>query len=92
MSSSPRDPWSRRFRTPIPLPGGGSLRTLADARAFLLSQDDPKPWAVAVEALLVVVEHNGPTDFARIGMMRALYRDVERPVRKKRARRYRIIR
>jgi hypothetical protein len=28
--------------------------------------------------LLLVVEHNGPTMMARIGVMRALNRDVER--------------
>ena len=31
-----------------------------------------------VEALLLVVELNGPTMFARIGVMRALNRNVER--------------
>jgi len=34
--------------------------------------------ASAMEALLLVVEQNGPTMFARIGMMRALNRHVER--------------
>jgi hypothetical protein len=29
-------------------------------------------WRNAVEALLLVVQHNGPTMFARIGMMKAL--------------------
>jgi hypothetical protein len=32
----------------------------------------------AMEALLVVVTHNGPTMFARIGMMKALNPKVER--------------
>jgi len=32
----------------------------------------------AMEALLLVVEHNGPTMFARIGVMHALIRHVER--------------
>jgi hypothetical protein len=31
-----------------------------------------------MEALLLVAEHNGPTMFVRIGMMRALNRHVER--------------
>jgi cob(I)alamin adenosyltransferase len=35
-------------------------------------------WQAAVEALLLVVELNGPTMMARIGMMRALNRHVER--------------
>jgi cob(I)alamin adenosyltransferase len=35
-------------------------------------------WQAAVEALLLVVELNGPTMMARIGVMRALNRHVER--------------
>ncbi|THD70057.1 MAG: hypothetical protein E7813_09480 [Bradyrhizobium sp.] len=35
-------------------------------------------WQAATEALILVAEHNGPTMFARIGMMRALHRHVER--------------
>jgi hypothetical protein len=37
-------------------------------------------WATeaAMEALLLVAERNGPTMFARIGVMRALNRHVER--------------
>ena len=31
-----------------------------------------------MEALLLVAEHDGPTMFARIGVMRALNRHVER--------------
>jgi hypothetical protein len=30
-----------------------------------------------MQVLLLVAEHDGPTDFARIGMMRALSRGVE---------------
>jgi hypothetical protein len=37
-----------------------------------------KEWQVAMESLLLVAEHNGPTMFARIGVMRALNRHVER--------------
>jgi hypothetical protein len=32
----------------------------------------------AMQALLLVAEQNGPTMFARIGIMRALHRHVER--------------
>lgn len=81
--------WSRRFLEPIPLPSGELLRTLADARAYIIAL--PKsvsalaPWQAAISALLVVAEHKGPTDFARIGMMRALYPDAPlRPRRKAR--------
>jgi hypothetical protein len=31
-----------------------------------------------MEALILVAEHDGPTMFARIGMMRAINRHVER--------------
>jgi hypothetical protein len=35
-------------------------------------------WQAAMEALILVVTLGGPTMFARIGMMRALNRHVER--------------
>jgi hypothetical protein len=35
-------------------------------------------WQTAMQALLLVVKQNGPTMFARIGVMRALNRNVER--------------
>ena len=35
-------------------------------------------WRAAVEALLLVVELNGPTMLARIGVLRAINRNVER--------------
>jgi hypothetical protein len=42
------------------------------------AEHDAPEWQAAMEALLLVAEHNGPTMFARIGMMRALNRHVER--------------
>jgi len=69
--------WQRRFEDPIPLPGGGELVTLLDAGYYIQSLSKAKQqqeaWQVATEALLVVVNQNGPTMFARIGMMLALY-------------------
>jgi hypothetical protein len=70
--------WSAEFSTPIPLPDGGELHTLDDARAVLLAllptdDDSMRRWHVAIEALLLVGGNGGPTDFARIGMMQALY-------------------
>jgi hypothetical protein len=35
-------------------------------------------WRTAIQALMLVAEHDGPTMFARIGVMRALNRRVER--------------
>jgi hypothetical protein len=33
-----------------------------------------------MEALILVAENGGPTMLARIGVMRALNRDIERPI------------
>ena len=35
-------------------------------------------WQIAIEALMLVVKQNGPTMFARMGIMKALNRHVER--------------
>jgi hypothetical protein len=74
--------WSREFDEPIPVPKGRQLVTLRDAANYI--QKLPKAeqlleeWQAAVEALLLVVELSGPTMMARIGMLRALNRNVER--------------
>jgi hypothetical protein len=78
--------WKRPFDDPIPLPRGRQFVTLKDAAAYIqkLPQAEAE-WQAAVEALLLVVEHTGPTMMARIGVMRALNRHVERvfdPTRK----------
>ena len=39
---------------------------------------DAEEWQAAMQALLLVAEHDGSTMFARIGVMRALNRHVER--------------
>jgi hypothetical protein len=75
-------PWSRRFEDPIPLPGGTTLRTLRDAASLVMAlpgktrQSDE--WQAAIEALLVAAEDRGPLMHARIGMLRALNRNIER--------------
>jgi hypothetical protein len=72
--------WKRPFDDPIPLPRGRHLVTLADAAKYI--QKLPKAeqqlpeWQAAVEAMLLVVEHDGPTMIARIGVVRALNRHV----------------
>ncbi len=69
--------WEASFRDPIPLPDGKALRTLGEARQYILALPETTAqtaaWQAAIEALLVVVEHKGPTDFARMGIMVALY-------------------
>ena len=74
--------WSRRFDEPIPLPRGRQLVTLKDAANYIQqlprAEQDLEEWQAAVEALLLVVELNGPTMMASIGILRALNRHVQR--------------
>jgi hypothetical protein len=74
--------WKRPFDDPIPLPRGRQLVTLQDAGTYITrlpkAEHDADEWKAAMEALLLVVELDGPTMFARIGGMRALNRHVER--------------
>ena len=74
--------WSRAFDEPIPLSRGRQLVTLKDAANYIQklpkAEQDLEEWQTAVETLLLVVELNGPTMMARIGMLRALNPNVER--------------
>ena len=45
---------------------------------FPKAEHDAPEWQAAMEALILVEEKNGPTMLARIGVMRALSRHVER--------------
>jgi hypothetical protein len=68
--------WEQFFLDPIELPDGRVLRSLRDAGEFIQSlpkaMHERPEWQQAVEALLLVVEHDGDTLPARIGVMRAL--------------------
>jgi hypothetical protein len=68
--------WSASFHEPVPLPKGGTLRTLSDARAYILklpkAEQAKVVWQTAAEALLLAAD-GGPIDFARIGLMQALH-------------------
>jgi hypothetical protein len=74
--------WNRKFNEPVPLPKGKSLVTLRYAATYITklpkAEHDAPEWQAAMEALLLVAEHGGPTMLARIGVMRALNRHVER--------------
>jgi hypothetical protein len=67
--------WDQRFYDPTPLPGRKPLITLRDAAQYITklpkAEHDAPEWQAAMQALLLVAEHNGPTMFARIGLMRA---------------------
>src|SRR3982074_936124 len=81
--------WSRIFEEPIPLPPRGrgarqgrQLVTLQDAGEYITklpkAEHTAAEWQTAMEALILVATLGGPTMFARIGIMRALNRRVER--------------
>jgi hypothetical protein len=75
--------WKRRFDEPIPLPDERTLlTTLRDAGDYIASlpkeEADLPEWQSAIEALILVADLGGPTMFARIGIMRALNRNVPR--------------
>ena len=56
--------------------------TLRHAADYIMklpkAEQDLAEWQAAVEALLLVVEFNGPTMMARIGVLKALNRHVQR--------------
>jgi hypothetical protein len=70
--------WNRRFDEPIPLPRGRQLVTLEDAGNYITklpkAEHAATEWQAAMEALILVATHGGPTMFARIGIMQALNR------------------
>jgi hypothetical protein len=74
--------WKRSFDDPIVLPASRQLVTLEDAGNYITklpkAEQELEEWHAAVESLMLVVELGGPTMFARIGIMRALNRHVER--------------
>jgi hypothetical protein len=73
--------WKRPFDDPIPLPPCRQLVTLKDAADYIMklpkAAAQAPEWQTAMQALLLVIKQNGPTMFARIGMM-ALNPNVER--------------
>jgi hypothetical protein len=75
--------WSRKFDEPITLADGRRLVTLHDAATYITALPEAEESSAtegqaAIEAQILVVELGGPTMMARIGVMRALNRHVER--------------
>jgi hypothetical protein len=62
--------------------GGKPLVTLRDAASCITklpkAEHEAGEWQDAMEALLLVVKQNGPTMFARVGIMPALNRHIVR--------------
>jgi hypothetical protein len=74
--------WKRQFEDPIPLPRGRQLVTLQDAAGYIMklpkAEQNLGEWQAATEALIMAAEGRGPLLHARIGVMSALNRHVER--------------
>ncbi|HEX7566257.1 MAG TPA: hypothetical protein VF396_23850 [Bradyrhizobium sp.] len=91
--------WDQSFFDSIELPNGRTLVTLRDAALYITKlpkpEHDAEECQAAMQALMLVAEHDGPTMLARIGMMRALHRHKPKTAaapRRKRAKAYKIIR
>ena len=73
--------WSAPFDDPIILPDGRKLITLKDAATYITSlpkKESALPeWQTAIEVLMLC-SRGGDTMLARIGVLRALHRNVVR--------------
>jgi hypothetical protein len=74
--------WSRKFEDPILLPDGRQLFTLQDAGTYITKLREAEyiqpEWQAAMEALILNATIGGHTLLARVGVLRALNRNVER--------------
>jgi hypothetical protein len=74
--------WSRPFEDPIPLPDGGQLVTLKDAADYIMNLPKAKQnldeWQMAIGCLIGAAEGRDFMMHARIGVLRALNRNIER--------------
>jgi hypothetical protein len=61
--------WAREFDDPIPLPKGRQLVTLKDAGTYITklpkAEHATPEWQAAMESLILVAEHSGPTMMRR---------------------------
>jgi hypothetical protein len=69
--------WDFRFPEPIEVPEGGALGTLRDAGSYITrlpkAQHDTTAWQTAMRCLMYAADNAAPIEFARLGMMQALY-------------------
>jgi hypothetical protein len=65
----PNKGWSRWFNDPISLPDGDQLKTLGDAGNYIAKlpkrQHCSPEWLAAIQGLMLVAEHGGPTTLHR---------------------------
>jgi hypothetical protein len=73
--------WDRPFDQPVPLPSGPPARTLRDAASYIRklpkSEQDTPEWQLAVQLLIDAAEDRGPMLFVKMGILRAVNRNVE---------------
>lgn len=74
--------WRRPFEDPIPLPRGRELVTLKDAADYIMklpkAEQKLEEWQTAIRCLIGATEGRDFVMHARIGVMKALNRNVER--------------
>jgi hypothetical protein len=77
-----RPGWQREFDDPIPLPRGRQLVTLQDAATYIMklpkAEQNLEDWQTAIGCLIGAAEGRDFLMHARIGVLRALNRHVER--------------
>jgi hypothetical protein len=73
--------WERPFDQPVPLPSGSPARTLREAANYIKklpkSEHDTPEWRLAVQMLIDAAEDRGPMLFAKMGLHRAMNRNVQ---------------
>ena len=76
------DGWQRKFDDPIQLPRDHQLITLQDAASYIMklpkAEQEPPGMQIALSCLIGAAEGRHFLMHARIGMLRALNRNVER--------------
>ena len=74
--------WARPFDDPILLPGGRELLTLRDAADYIMKlpkvEQQLDEWQTVIECLIGAAEGRDFVMHSRIGVLRALKRNVER--------------
>jgi hypothetical protein len=74
--------WSRRFEDPIPLPHGRQLITLKDAAEYIQKLPEAEQlleeWQTAIGCAIGAAEGRDFVMHSRIGVLRALNRNIER--------------
>jgi hypothetical protein len=81
--------WDLKFPEPIPTPNGRPLVTLRDAGAYITAlpaeQHSAPAWQTAMHVRIRAADHAEPIEFARLGMVQALWPKPE-PVYRSRSR------